>query len=72
LEKKMKKGLSELECVDMAVECLSNVLSVEFKSAELEIGMVSASGTSSAADLKFKVLHKNEIDQHLSRIAEKD
>lgn len=68
LEKKMKKGLPETvdDTVELAIVTLSSVLSVDFKKSDLEIGIVSA------ADPLFKTLSETEIDEHLTRITEKD
>ncbi|CAH0390349.1 unnamed protein product [Bemisia tabaci] len=68
LEKKLKKkqDYTKDEAVQLAISCLSNVLSVEFKASELEVGMVSVD------EPLFKVLSEAEIDRHLTAIAEKD
>ncbi|CAG9560859.1 unnamed protein product [Danaus chrysippus] len=68
LEKKLKKRgeLSEDEAVQLAVSCLAAVLSVDFKAAEIEVGVVSKERPD------FRVLTEAEIDRHLTAIAEKD
>ncbi|KPJ02194.1 PREDICTED: proteasome subunit alpha type-6-like [Papilio xuthus] len=68
LEKKLKKraALGTEEAVQLAVGCLAQVLAVDFKAADIEIGLVTKE------DPRFRVLSEAEIDKHLTAIAEKD
>ncbi|KAJ5683727.1 uncharacterized protein N7477_000072 [Penicillium maclennaniae] len=77
LEKKLKnkdcaQGNWE-EVVELGITALSNVLSVDFKKHELEIGIVGgpkADGESTTTG--FRALTEEEIDERLQAIAEKD
>lgn len=68
LEKKLKKktDFNEDEAVQLAISCLSTVLALDFKSSEIEIGVVSKEKP------LFRHLNKEEIEKHLNEIAEKD
>lgn len=68
LEKKIKKKVefTNDEAVELAVTCLSSVLSADFKPSEIEIGIVTKENP------EFRVLTEQDVEATLSRIAEKD
>lgn len=66
LEKKYKNNLSEEKAIQLAITCLSTVLAIDFKPNGIEIGVVSKT------DPKFRILDEREIEEHLTKIAEKD
>lgn len=68
LEKKLKKrtDFSEDEAIQLAISCLSTVLAVDFKPAEIEIGVVTKDSPA------FRVLNHDEIDVHLTAISERE
>ena len=67
LEKKLKKKMdyNNDEAIQLAIATLSNVLAVEFRSNELQLGVVDS-------DRLFRILPESEIEKHLTSIAEKD
>jgi len=69
LEKKFKSGdlqLTQTELVRLAIDALQTVLSLDLKPADIEVAVVSKDKP------KFTVLSEQEIDEHLTAIAEKD
>jgi 20S proteasome subunit alpha 1 len=78
LEKKLKnKDYAEgswEDVVEMGITTLSNVLSVDFKRGELEIGIVGGPRTDGkeGTDPGFRALTEEEIEERLQAISEKD
>ncbi|XP_052864729.1 proteasome subunit alpha type-6-like [Anopheles cruzii] len=68
LEKKLKRkaDYGEEESIQLAITCLSTVLAVDFKPTEIEIGLVTKDKP------EFRTLTEEEIEVHLTAIAEKD
>jgi len=68
LEKKFKSNpkLNTEQTIQMAISSLQSILSADFKSTEVEVGVVSASNP------RFTLLTPAEIDHHLTLIAERD
>mmetsp|Transcript_27851 Transcript_27851/g.26687 ORF Transcript_27851/g.26687 Transcript_27851/m.26687 type:complete len:245 (+) Transcript_27851:160-894(+) len=66
LEKKVDdlETLSEKDTIELAVSAMQYVLSTDFKSTEIEVGVISVGG-------KFRVLKEEEIEERLNAIAEK-
>lgn len=78
LEKKLKNREAAegdwKEVVELGISTLSQVLSVDFKKGELEIGIVGGPRADGQAgtDAEFRVLSEDEIDERLQAIADKD
>ncbi|KAJ3337707.1 Proteasome subunit alpha type-6 [Gonapodya sp. JEL0774] len=68
LEKKLKKAgqMKEEDTVELAITTLSSILSIDFKAAELEVGIATKERP------QFRQLSNEEIEVHLQRITEKD
>ncbi|CAK9294424.1 unnamed protein product [Gordionus sp. m RMFG-2023] len=66
LEKKFKKeeGLSMDQCIKLAISAMGTVLSADFKSSDLEIGVVTRD------EPVFKILNENQIEHYLAKLAE--
>ena len=78
LEKKLKNRDSAegdwKDVVELGISTLSQVLSVDFKKGELEIGIVGGPRADGqpGTDAEFRVLSEDEIDERLQAIADKD
>jgi len=68
LEKKFKSNpqLNHEDAIQLAISSLQQILSVDFKASEMEVGVVSTK------EPKFKMLSEREIDNFLTAIAERD
>jgi len=68
LEKKFKNPpkLNAEQTIQMGISSLQSILSADFKSTEVEVGVVSL------ANPRFTLLTPAEIDHHLTLIAERD
>jgi len=69
LEKKFKKAdstWSRSDTIECAIETLSTIVSMDFKPSEIEVAVVSADAP------KFRLLTEDEIEAHLTAIAERD
>jgi hypothetical protein len=69
LEKKLKKGSvadSTKAAIQLGLSCLQNVLALELKKSEVEVGLVTIEKP------EFRRLTEDEIDAHLNEIAEHD
>lgn len=77
-EKKLKEKSyvegSWQDVVELAITAMSNVLSVDFKKGEIEVGIVGGPRTDGqeGTDPEFRSLTEEEIDERLQSIAEKD
>jgi len=68
LERVVKKNLdlTEAETIQQAVGCLQTVMGMDFKPGDIEVGLVSETRKG------FVRLTEEEIDSHLTAIAERD
>lgn len=69
LEKKVKgtPNFSQDETIQTAIGALQNVLNEDFKSSEIQVGLVSTT-----TGRKFRELSTAEIEEHLIAISERD
>ena len=69
LEKQWKKSsgnLSRNEAIEMAIECLQNVMSQEYKANDIEVGIVTADKPG------LRVLTDAEVEERLNAVSAKD
>jgi len=68
LEKKIKKNsdLTHDQTIQTAINCLSTILSADFKPTEIEVAVVCKDRPA------FTILTEEQIDSHLTAIAERD
>jgi len=68
LEKKLRTSptLSNTDAIELAVSTLQTVLNTELKPSEIEVGIVTRDNP------LFRLLTTDEIDHHLTSIAERD
>lgn len=67
------KTLSRSEVIEMAIEGLATVYSQDFKSGEVEIGIVSLADEEDAKTRGlWRVMSEQEIEGHLLALAERD
>lgn len=69
LEKQWKKSsgnLSRNEAIEMAIECLQNVMAQEYKANDIEVGIVTKE------HLGLRVLSDAEVEERLNAVSAKD
>jgi 20S proteasome subunit alpha 1 len=73
LEKKLKKrtDYNEKETIELALECLQQALGNDIKAADVEVVKVSKDDTD-FTEFDDHLLSKDEIEEHLNAIAERD
>jgi len=70
---KAGKRLGRNEVIEIAIECISTVLQTDFKSGEVEIGIVSESEDEPEKTRGlWRVFTDSEVEQHLLAYGEKD
>lgn len=67
LEKKVKrnKDYDKNQAIQLAITALSATLAIDFKPHEVQVGVADADG-------QFRILSDQEVEQHLTAIAERD
>eukprot|EP00041_Stephanoeca_diplocostata_P009357 m.144217 g.144217 ORF g.144217 m.144217 type:complete len:244 (-) comp17706_c0_seq1:1698-2429(-) len=68
LEKKIRKNpeWNRDQTIEAAISTLSTVVSMDFKPSEIEVAVVSSENS------KFTILSEDEVERHLTNIAERD
>ncbi|GAV08699.1 hypothetical protein RvY_18356 [Ramazzottius varieornatus] len=68
LEKSLKQQatLNDDEVIQLALNCFSSVMAIDFKASEIEVGLVTKDNP------VFRVLTEAEVDHHLVALSEKD
>eukprot|EP01095_Lingulamoeba_sp_RSL-Kostka_P009554 TRINITY_DN3322_c0_g2_i1.p1 TRINITY_DN3322_c0_g2~~TRINITY_DN3322_c0_g2_i1.p1 ORF type:complete len:245 (-),score=99.91 TRINITY_DN3322_c0_g2_i1:175-909(-) len=68
LEKKLRDEpeLDTSQTIQLALDSLQSILSTDFKPNEIEVGIVTADNP------KFRLLTDEEVDNHLTELAERD
>uniref|UniRef100_A0A6B2LFE0 Proteasome subunit alpha type n=1 Tax=Arcella intermedia TaxID=1963864 RepID=A0A6B2LFE0_9EUKA len=68
LENKFKKKieLDHRQTIQLAINCMQQILSTELKKTDIEVGIVSV------ADPLFRRLTEEQIEEHLTEISERD
>ena len=67
LQPNIKRCESFDEAVQLAISALQNVISGDFRPAEIEVGIVQNDATRA-----FRMLADSEVEEHLTAIAERD
>jgi len=60
-------ALDEAGVIEMCISCMQYVLSTDFKSTEVEVGVISMEG----GNQKFRILTSDEIEDRITAITDK-